>query len=121
LTTAITSFIPFVGFSRGVGPYITLPPDHRAPDQGDRARFFGVFGIGLVDNIVRPIFIRGGRGLSFLLTFFAVLGGIQAFGLIGLIVGPPIMALYISIIDIVANFEGNAVDNHPGKEDTRGL
>jgi predicted PurR-regulated permease PerM len=43
--------------------------------------------------------------LSFLLTFFAVLGGIQAFGLIGVIVGPLIMALYISLINIIKDFE----------------
>ena len=55
--------------------------------------------------MIRPLFIRGRARLSFLLTFFAVLGGIQAFGLIGIIVGPLIMALYISLIDIVKDFE----------------
>jgi predicted PurR-regulated permease PerM len=119
LTTAITSFIPFVG-----SHVVWVPISLYLLITGHLIKaivlaFFGVFGIGLVDNLVRPLFIRGRAGLSFLLTFFAVLGGIQAFGLIGLIVGPLIMALYISLIDIVANFEGNAVDNHPGKEDTR--
>lgn len=68
---------------------------------------FGVFGIGIVDNVIRPLFIRGRARLSFLLTFFAVLGGIEAFGLIGIIIGPLIMALYVSLIDIVKDFDDN--------------
>ena len=69
---------------------------------------FGVFGIGLVDNVVRPLFIRGRASMGFLFTFLAVLGGIQAFGLIGIIVGPLIIALYISLIAIVKDVEDEA-------------
>lgn len=110
LTTAITSFIPFVG-----SHVVWVPISLYLLVTGHLVKaivlaFFGVFGIGLVDNLIRPLFIRGRAGLSFLLTFFAVLGGIQAFGLIGIIVGPLIMALYISLIDIVANFDGNLAD-----------
>ena len=66
---------------------------------------FGIFGIGLVDNVVRPLFIRGRARMGFLFTFLSVLGGIQAFGLIGIIVGPLIMAVYISFIAIVKDVE----------------
>jgi hypothetical protein len=36
-----------------------------------------------------------------------VLGGIQAFGLIGIVVGPPIMAIFISLMGIVRDFEAD--------------
>jgi predicted PurR-regulated permease PerM len=105
LATAITSFVPLVG-----SHVVWVPICLYLLVIGNIAKaiilaVFGVFGIGLVDNLIRPLFIRGRAGLSFLLTFLAVLGGIQAFGLIGIIVGPLIMALYISLIDIVAEFE----------------
>lgn len=105
LATAITSFIPFIG-----SHIVWVPMCLYLLVTGHILKVvilaaFGVFGIGLVDNVIRPLFIRGRARLSFLLTFFAVLGGIEAFGLIGIIVGPLIMALYISLIDIVKDFE----------------
>jgi predicted PurR-regulated permease PerM len=105
LATAITSFIPFIGSHIVWVPMCLylLVTGHIL--KAIILAAFGVFGIGLVDNVVRPLFIRGRARLSFLLTFFAVLGGIQAFGLIGVIVGPLIMALYISLIDIVKDFD----------------
>jgi predicted PurR-regulated permease PerM len=105
LTTAITSFIPFIGAHIVWVPICLylLVTGHIL--KAAILAAFGIFGIGLVDNVIRPLFIRGRARLSFLLTFFAVLGGIQAFGLIGVIVGPLIMALYISLINIIKDFE----------------
>jgi predicted PurR-regulated permease PerM len=105
LATAITSFIPFVGSHIVWVPIALylLVTGHIL--KAIILAAFGIIGIGMVDNVVRPLFIRGRARLSFLLTFFAVLGGIQAFGLIGIIVGPLIMALYISLIDIAKDFE----------------
>ncbi|HEY3277447.1 MAG TPA: AI-2E family transporter [Syntrophorhabdaceae bacterium] len=101
LATAITSFIPFVG-----SHIVWVPMSLYLLVTGHIAKAlilaaFGVLGIGLVDNVVRPLFIRGRASMSFLLTFFAVLGGIQAFGLIGIIVGPLIMALTVSLMTIL--------------------
>jgi predicted PurR-regulated permease PerM len=104
LATAITSFIPFIGSHIvwvPMGLYL-LVTGHIVKTLILAA--FGVLGIGLVDNVVRPLFIRGHARMSFLLTFFAVLGGIEAFGLIGIIVGPLILALYISLITILKDF-----------------
>ena len=105
LATAITSFIPFIG-----SHIVWVPICLYLLVTGHVIKClilvaFGVFGIGLVDNVVRPLFIRGRAKLSFLLTFFAVLGGIQVFGLVGIIVGPLIMALYVSLIDILKDFD----------------
>ena len=49
--------------------------------------------IGLVDNILRPLLISGQVELNGLMVFISVMGGIMAFGLIGLILGPILVAL----------------------------
>jgi len=60
----------------------------------------GIFGISMVDNLLRPFFISAKTNIHPLLLFFAVLGGIQAFGLAGLVVGPLIATLCLTLIEI---------------------
>jgi predicted PurR-regulated permease PerM len=60
----------------------------------------GVFVISMVDNILRPFFISTKTNIHPLLLFFAVLGGVQAFGLIGLVAGPLIATLFLTLIEI---------------------
>jgi predicted PurR-regulated permease PerM len=49
--------------------------------------------VGLIDNFLRPILMRGRSGMSVLVLFFAILGGIRAFGPLGIIYGPIIFGL----------------------------
>jgi predicted PurR-regulated permease PerM len=60
----------------------------------------GIFIISTVDNLLRPIFISSRTNIHPLLLFFSVLGGIQAFGLIGLVMGPLIATLCLTLIEI---------------------
>ncbi len=55
--------------------------------------------VGLVDNFLRPILISGRARLNGLLVFISVLGGLVAFGAIGLVLGPIIVALGVAIVD----------------------
>ena len=48
---------------------------------------------GGIDNVIRPILISKGTDLSLLLIFFGVVGGLLAFGVIGLFVGPVVLAV----------------------------
>ena len=50
-----------------------------------------------VDNLIRPLVISGPTRIPFLLVFLGVLGGLKAFGLIGLFLGPVILAVSIAI------------------------
>ncbi len=52
------------------------------------------------DNFLRPRLIGSGTGLHPLLTFFAILGGIASFGLVGLLVGPMVLALLLALLEI---------------------
>lgn len=51
-------------------------------------------GIGFIDNILRPLFMKGGVHISFFWIFLAVIGGMSAFGVSGAVLGPVIFALF---------------------------
>jgi len=56
--------------------------------------------VGMIDNIVRPLFMQGSADMSTLLIFFSILGGINYFGLIGLLYGPIIFGLAMVLLYI---------------------
>jgi predicted PurR-regulated permease PerM len=62
----------------------------------------GAAGISMIDNFLRPILLSGRTQMNGLLVFISLLGGIAAFGLIGLVLGPVIMATAISFVDAYA-------------------
>ncbi len=54
---------------------------------------WGALVVSSVDNVVRPLVISASAHISFLLVLFGVLGGLNAFGLIGLFLGPVVLAV----------------------------
>jgi predicted PurR-regulated permease PerM len=54
---------------------------------------------GTMDNFLRPILIRKGAHLPLLLVFAGVVGGLLAFGLIGVFVGPVVLAVADTLLD----------------------
>jgi predicted PurR-regulated permease PerM len=58
---------------------------------------WGTFVVSWVDNLIRPIVISSATQIPFLLVMFGVLGGLAAFGLIGLFVGPVILAVLTAV------------------------
>ncbi|GAK56114.1 hypothetical protein U27_03076 [Candidatus Vecturithrix granuli] len=57
--------------------------------------------VGMLDNFVRPLFMKSaGTNMSTLLIFLAVLGGLKYFGLIGLLYGPLLIGLTIVFLYI---------------------
>ena len=87
------SFIPVVGTALIWVPaaaYLFLTGDI---GWGIFLVVWGVVVIGSIDNIIRPLLMQGSSGMDTLLIFFSLLGGIQLFGLIGLIYGPLIFAI----------------------------
>ncbi|HEX7830781.1 MAG TPA: AI-2E family transporter [Thermoanaerobaculia bacterium] len=61
---------------------------------------WGLVPVSLVDNVVRPWAMKGKAQLPAIPLLFAVLGGMQAFGFVGLVIGPLVFSLLMSIIDI---------------------
>ncbi len=58
---------------------------------------WGATAVSWIDNIVRPLVISGATQIPFLLVMFGVLGGLTAFGLVGLFIGPVILAVMIAV------------------------
>jgi predicted PurR-regulated permease PerM len=111
VATAIASFIPLLGAFAVWGPIAGYLFIQGSIVKGIILTIVGVFGISLIDNILRPIIIGSRTKMPVLMIFFSVLGGIKLFGLIGLIMGPFVLAVFISVIEIFRNIEEH---NHPG-------
>ena len=73
--------------------------------------------VGLLDNLIRPLFMKGPANMSTLLIFFSIMGGLNYFGLIGLLYGPLIFGLttvllYIYSLEfqpLLNNYEGETM------------
>lgn len=59
---------------------------------------YGALGISSVDNVIRPWLIARGADLPLLLTILGALGGVFAFGFLGLFLGPVLLALGYSLL-----------------------
>ena len=67
--------------------------------------FLLVYGTGVIstaDNVVRPLVLSGRVKLNTLLVFFSLLGGVQAFGIVGLFVGPIIVSVAAALVGMLA-------------------
>ena len=58
---------------------------------------WGVCVVSTADNVIRPLVISGATQIPFLLIMFGVLGGLASFGMVGLFVGPVILAVLLAI------------------------
>src|ERR1700731_502524 len=54
----------------------------------------------VADNIVRPLLLRNRTHLNELLLFISVLGGLEVFGLLGLVIGPTIVAAAMGVFRV---------------------
>jgi predicted PurR-regulated permease PerM len=65
--------------------------------QGLALLAWGALAVSTIDNVLKPIFISQGSGIPFLLAFFGVLGGLLAFGTVGIILGPVILSILLTL------------------------
>jgi Predicted permease len=97
LLTSILSFIPMGP------PTVWLPSTIWLFSVGkiEWGIFMGLWGfcvVSTVDNIIRPYFISLGSSLPLLFVYLGVLGGIIAFGFLGLFIGPTLLAIAYTVI-----------------------
>ncbi len=97
---AFLSFIPIGGTALVWGPTAIVYILQGNFSKGIFLLLFGALVISMVDNLLRPKLISTRTNIHPLLLFFSVLGGIQAFGLIGLVAGPLIATLCLTLIEI---------------------
>jgi len=98
---AITSLIPVVGSAIIWVPaalYLVIS-GHWA--QGLILTLWSTAVAGAIDNILRPYLISGRVQMHTLLIFFAVFGGVNLFGVLGLVIGPLILAITITLLTML--------------------
>lgn len=98
--TFVFAFIPGVGAGGTVlvvAIFLLLGGDTW---QGIFLAAWGVVVVGLVDNLAKPLLMKRGVEMHGGLAFFAILAGLAAFGPIGLIVGPMIVTLGLTVVRI---------------------
>ncbi len=95
---AVLSVVPFGGTA-----LVWVPALITLVVQGNLGQAAGILAVGVVvssvDNFLKPILISGRSPLPTLAVFIGVLGGLAAFGLIGLFVGPVIIALVLALLE----------------------
>jgi predicted PurR-regulated permease PerM len=62
---------------------------------------WGVLVIGTIDNVLSPRLVGQRAKLHELLVFFAVLGGLEVFGVLGLVLGPVVVAITLALIEMI--------------------
>lgn len=94
--TALIALIPFgtpfVWGSLGVWLLVT-----GNTLEGIGLLLWGALVVSWVDNLIRPLVISSASQIPFLLVMFGVLGGLAAFGLVGMFVGPVIVAVLMAV------------------------
>ncbi|HTP53203.1 MAG TPA: AI-2E family transporter [Anaeromyxobacteraceae bacterium] len=99
VATFFASLIPVVGTALVWVPLalLRLSNGHLAA-----AAFLAVWGaavVGTVDNVVKPLLMRRGVDFPVGVVFFALLGGLAAFGPVGLVAGPLVVALLVAVVE----------------------
>ena len=100
---AVASLVPAVGAALVWLPagLVLILVGH--PVSGALELVWGALIVGVVsDYVIRPRLVGGAGHLPPLVTFAALLGGVQVFGLKGLIVGPVLMSLAIAVLRLYA-------------------
>lgn len=99
--TGFFSLVPVVGSGLVWAPAVIFL---FAKGKTGAAAFLLIWSGGLVawaDNVVRPYVISEAVSISPLLILFSLLGGVQAFGLVGLFIGPVVVALTGAVLRIL--------------------
>ncbi|WII95615.1 AI-2E family transporter [Moraxella haemolytica] len=94
--TFVVALIPFgTPFAWGGVALWLLSQGHTT--EGIGLGLWGILVISWVDNLIRPIVISGATKIPFIIIFIGVLGGLTAFGFVGLFIGPVVLAIGLAV------------------------
>ena len=97
LVTFILALVPFVG---ATGVVVAIALLRLATGHTGSGIFLGIWAVpvALIDNVVKPIFIRGGVPIHAAVIFFALFGGLAVFGPVGFLVGPLAVSFLVAVV-----------------------
>jgi len=105
---AVTALIPVVGAAAVWVPatlylFAVAAIQHTSMVPAIVLAVWGVAVVSLIDNLIRPWAMRSGTNMSAILLLFSILGGVRAFGILGLILGPLVFVLLLTMIEMYEN------------------
>lgn len=100
LCVVVTAQVPMVGTAAITVPAIIYLFLSGNITGGIGLLLWSMLAVGLVDNILQPIIVGSRTRMHALLILLSMLGGLQAFGPIGFILGPTILAAFLVVVEI---------------------
>lgn len=100
---AVLAAVMFVLCVAQIGPHLVFLPViiwlfRQDQNLAGTAMIVWALFVGFMDNFLRPVLIRRGADLPLLLIFAGVIGGLIAFGVIGLFIGPVMLAVTYTLV-----------------------
>ena len=108
VTMAFLALIPLLGTGVVIAPTVLWLLISGQVTKGIILAIVGVALIGTVDNLLRPFLAAGRTQMSALVLFIAVLGGVNVFGMLGLVMGPIVLATARSLLAVYGKQHGTA-------------
>ena len=97
---AVLSIIPGIGTALVWGPAVIILAAGGNFLKAGGLGLYCALVVGSIDNLLRPILVGKDTQMHELMIFFGTLGGIIMFGVMGMIIGPIVAALFITIWEI---------------------
>ena len=94
---ALFALVPFVGTVVIWGPAAIFLASRGEAGYATFLATWGIVVVGMVDNVLRPMLISGRASVPTLAVFVGVMGGLSAFGFIGLFLGPIVLGLLVAL------------------------
>jgi predicted PurR-regulated permease PerM len=98
VTTFVLGLVPFVGATIVVVAVGALRMLTGHLGSGVFLIIWGLAVVGTIDNVLKPLFIRGGVPIHGAVIFFALIGGLLVFGPVGFLVGPLSVAFLVAVV-----------------------
>ncbi|RME67346.1 MAG: AI-2E family transporter [Nitrospirae bacterium] len=102
---AFASFIPGIGAFGVWGPVVVYLFIKKLYLKAVIMLLIGALVISMIDNFLKPIIISGRTRMPTVVIFFSVIGGINLFGFVGLVLGPLVLALFVTVFEIFRNLD----------------
>lgn len=98
--TVLAALVPTIGTALSIVPAIVYLLITGQIPQAIGLAIWGFFAVGLIDNFLGPKLVGSQTRLHPLLVLLSVLGGLEFFGILGFLIGPILMAIFVATVDI---------------------
>lgn len=103
LFTVVAALVPTVGTALSLIPAVIYLFVTGQTPQAIGLIIWGAAAVGLVDNFLGPKLVGSAAKLHPVLVLLSVIGGIQFFGLLGFLMGPILLAIFVALVDMYRN------------------